>query len=92
MRLAGTDFQGGRSHIIPHHDTRIVGAGCRSSDDAVENFLAHPQRFNTRERRTLEGRLRGDGSSWVAYNEVGNVLDSFLIPASALPLSRVRRQ
>jgi hypothetical protein len=86
MRLAGTGFQGGRSHIIPHHDTQIVSAGRQSSHDAAENFLAHPQRYNTRVRRTLEGRLRKGGSSWVAYNEIGAVprltTGGFIVPRS----------
>jgi hypothetical protein len=54
--LSGTSYQGARSHIVPHADTQPAAPGGILSTSHLENYMAHPQRYNTRVRRTLEGR------------------------------------
>ena len=61
-----------RSHLGPHADTKTVLPGGTVSTRDPQNYVGHPRSYNERIRRTLEGRLRKDGSLWSAYDELGD--------------------
>ncbi len=61
-----------RSHLGPHADTKLVLPGGTLSTRDPQNYVGHPRSYNERIRRTLENRLRKDGFSWSAYDELGD--------------------
>ena len=62
---------GARSHLGPHGDTKPAGPGQTSSTSDRDNYAAHPRRYNTWIRRTLEGRLRTAGTPYTIFEEAG---------------------